>query len=479
MRDIYVARGSRLDDVVAVENGQVLATGTTEQLAELLHAERAKVYTVDSTILVAVTEAYVQAGHFDRLDIALRGSGSVGVPAPLSIRCDGLPARWQDPTAQLPDSSLDELAEQLGERCQPALAMGGEARALWLSRVVQLWHTLTTEELGLALSVTLASTAAKIGIPRSWRNAHKALAHRNDSWAFVRSAYYGGRVHCPGQWEGAAVEYDLKSAYGWALSNPLPDWKIYDRKPLPRQPAWYDVTVRLTGDLGPLPVRDPEQTYRLTYPTNDTVRGVWTKEDLERSGVGVVTVHRVLSGRWSRDLAPAVEQWLSRRELVNDAARKALYRALANSLAGKLCQRSTGWALWTADNGEVPPRGAVPLAVTSSLWAVPVAVAREGVTCPQAGSYVTALVRSRMWPELSRPEVLYSDTDSIHLPESAPAPKNLGSAPGQFAEKHRGAARYIGPKHYQIGSKIVQPANFLRQFAPGQSRRKEREGPQF
>jgi hypothetical protein len=379
----------------------------------------------------------------------------------------------------MPDSSVDELAEMIGLPRQPLLQQGGEMRAKWLCDVVSQWIQLVTLELGIEPALTLASTAAKLGIPRTWRNAYKALAKRSDAWEFTRNAYYGGRVHCrKPDWEGRAVEYDLRSAYGWSLTNPLPDWKIYDRKPLPRQPAWYDVTVRLTGDIGPIPVRDEEQTFRLTYPTDTQVRGIWTKEDLERSGVGVVTVHRVLAGRWSKDLAPSVETWMERREKA-DKPQKALYRALANSLAGMLCQKSTGWALWTATNREVPPKGAVPLSINSALWAVPVNTAHDSITCPQAGSYVTALVRSKMWTELRRPDVLYSDTDSIHLPEDAQPPADFGPHAGQFAEKERGLAHYYGLKHYVIGNKVVQPATLFKHFALRSSRSDRRNEPQF
>lgn len=479
-RQLYVARGSRLDDVCAVdETGCIVYEGTTEQLAEQLHNDKVKVWTVDSQILTTIAEAYVAAGHFDRLSVAMRGTGSTGVPAPLSIKCDGLPASWQDPSATFPDGDVSATAEQLGHGHQPLLAQGGEARASWLCKVMTDWVELVRGEIGADLSVTLASTAAKLGIPRSWRNAHRALSWRSDSWEFTRSAYYGGRVQClQAGWTGQAVEYDLRSAYGWALTQPLPDWKIYDRRPLPRQPAWYDVDVFVNGALGPLPLRDEEQPHKLSYPTGATIRGVWTREDLERSGVGVKKVHRVLSGRWSRDLAPAVETWMERREQV-DGPRRALYRALANSLAGKLCQKSPSWALWQASAGEVPPPKAVPLSLHSALWAVPVPSAHTPITCPQAGSYVTALVRSRVWPELNRPDAIYSDTDSIHLPASSAPPKNLGPAAGQWAAKVTGEAEYLGVRNYKIGSKMVRPLALLQQFGFGRSKAKAQETAPF
>lgn len=463
MRRVYLARGRGLTDTVAVDDrGVIVYWGDTVGLVAELHSQEVEACTLDEGLLADAIAAYADAGHFDRLGVAMRASGRSGQPAPLSARCDGWPARWLDPSGRFPEGDVAGMAELLGHGKQPDWTASPDEAADWLRRVHGDWCELVRGELGLDVGVTLASTAAAAGIPRSWRNAHKALAHRGDGWEFTRAAYYGGRVQClqPG-WTGEAVEYDLRSAYGWALTRPLPDWKIYDRKPWPSQPAWYDCTVQLVGKLGPLPVRDEQNPHRLTYPTECRARGIWTREDLDRAGVGVLQVHRVLSGRWSTDLAPTVSVWLEKRETA-DAPRRALYRGMANNLAGKLCQRQTSWSLWTATDGEVPPEGAVPLHMGSALWAIPVPSTIQPITCPQAGSYVTALVRSRVWPELTRPDAIYTDTDSIHLPADAPPPQNCGPNAGQWAPKVRGAAEYHGQKHYQIGTKRVRPATFHR-----------------
>lgn len=456
-----IAAGAGL---VVTAAGEVVVRGTVPELCEAMHACAVDVLLCDTDALTAVVDAYIAAGYLSQLDVALRGTGTSGAPVPLSLRCAGWPCRWLDARAQLPDGDLTAAAVGLGV---PMAGLGGDTAltAAWWSRLHCAWLQLCDAE-GIALKITLASTAAAIGIPRQWRTAYQATARTGDLWATVRRAYYGGRVAClqPG-WHGQAVEYDLRNAYGWALTQPLPDWKIYDRRPLPSQPAWYDATVELAGHpLGPLPWRSPDAPLSLQWPTAGTLRAVWTRMDIERAeqaGCRVVQLHRQLSGRWSRDLAPTVEKWLEKRSVATDPMLRALYKALPNCLAGKLCQKSTGWVLWAA-GGDLPPVGAVPLGMDSAAWAVPVVALRQPVTCPQAGSYVTALVRGRVWPELQRADAIYSDTDSIHLPADAPPPADCGDAPGQWRASAAGLASYYGPKKYIVGAKNVNAQRHLR-----------------
>lgn len=459
---VYAAIAAGVGLVVDA-HGAVLARGTTAELCEALHGCAVDVMVYDTDVLTAVVDAYIDAGHLPRLDVALRGTGTSGAPVPLSLRCEGWPCRWLDGRAQLPDGDLAAAARAIGA---PATALDGDAASAvaWWARLHQAWLAVLERE-GLPVRVTLASTAAAAGIPRQWRDAYQACARTGDWWAVIRSAYYGGRVACLQEgWHGQAVEYDLRSAYGWSLCQPVPDWKIYDRRPLPRQPAWYDATVELVGaPIGPLPYRPDDAPLSLRWPTDGTYRAWWTRADIERAesaGARVVQLHRQLAGRWSRDLAPTVEAWLERRAATADPALRSLYKALPNCLAGKLCQKSVGWVLW-AGGGDLPPTGAVPLGVDSGAWAVPVVARRQPMTCPQAGSYITARVRDRVWPELCRPDAIYSDTDSIHLPAGAPPPAGMGDGPGQWRKTAYGLASYYGPKKYIIGDKRVNAQRHL------------------
>lgn len=451
-------------------DGEVLAAGTVAEVLEVVAQAELQIYTLDSALLTEVCDAYVTAGQFARLDISLRGGARGTAPQMLGIRRQGWPASWRDLACMVPDNDTETTAAGMGLQLPGPLAPAAD-QVMALADFGEQWLSWLEAELGCAPGVTLASTAAKLGIPRLWRDAFRARprfsAEQLQVTQLAEQAYYGGRVTCrqPG-WTGEAVEYDLRSAYGWALTQPLPDWKGYLRKPWHTGPAWYDCTVDTScAVLGPLPVRDPRNPARLSYPRAERLRGTWTRDELDRAGVRVVEVHQVGAGRWSRDLAPMVETWLQRREDAGrDPLRRALYRFLPNALAGKLVQRSTAWVLWPGRSDQIPPDGAIPLGLASSLWAVPVVSARQPVTCPQAGSYVTSLVRSRVWPELQRQDALYSDTDSIHLPADAPPPAGLGDHAGQWSRKEAGPACYVGLKHYKIGQKVVRPPFAANQF---------------
>lgn len=457
---LYAAPAGPGQAVLADSAGLARYAGPIAGLCELVRDADVTVGTLDAGLLTAVVDAYLRAGQAANLDVAMRGQGLAGAPTLLSIRRTGWRCRWHDLAGLHPDGDPAATARDLGLGQRPA---GDLELAAWLARLDTDWRGWAQAELGAELSVTLAATAAKIAIPRQWRTAFRAASRpargpgglTDAGWRIGQRAFYGGRVTCraPG-WRGEAVEYDLRSAYGWALCQKLPDWKLYARKPWPSEPAWYDVTVRIDGQLGPLPARDNADPRHLLYPADGAeLRGTWTRDELERSGVTVLQVHEVAAGRWSYDLQPTVAGWLQRRELGGEL-RKRLFRFLPNALAGKLSQKSVGWLLWDAADGD-PPAGAQPLGLDCRAFAVPVPAAYQPVTCPQAGSYVTSLVRSKVWAQLSRPDALYSDTDSVHLPASSAPPADVGTAPGQWAEKERGWATYGGPKQYEIGSKRV------------------------
>lgn len=459
---LYAASDGPGRVVVVDDSGADYAAGEIADVTQQIHQTQADICTLDSALLSRVVDAYLDAGQAHALDVAMRGSGLVGAPLILSVRRTGWGAAWRDAASIYPDSDPAAVATDLGLGQRPAV---GLEAARWLAQLDTSWRAWVQAEIGAELSITLASTAARLALPRQWRTAHDAARRGakcrtgldDSAWRLTSRACYGGRVAClvGDDWRGEAVEYDLRSAYGWALTRPLPDWKGYHRKPWPSEPAWYDATVELDGrpGPGPLPYRDPDDATALHYPREGQWRGVWTRDELDRSGARVLQVHEVMAGRWSYDLQRPVAGWLERRELGGDLRRR-LFRFLPNALAGKLIQRSTGWMIWDLADGD-PPAGAVPLGLTSSAMAVPVPARYQAATFPQAGSYVTSLVRGRVWPELARHEALYSDTDSIHLPADAAPPADMGPSPGQWAEKARGQAVYYGPKTYQIGSKTA------------------------
>jgi len=173
---------------------------------------------------------------------------------------------------------------------------------------------------------------------------------------------------------------------------------------------------------------------------------------LEREGVRIDKVHRIVSGRWSMDLAEPVGRWLDLRSSTSCTATAKLCKLLVNTLAGKLCQRPMRWKLVSA---RVAPEGAQPIHPDFPLFAVPdTDAAYQPFAAPAVGSWVTSAARAVVWPELVR-GAHYTDTDSVHRASSAPPPLNMGDAPGQWAVEAQGSHRYTAVKRYRVGDRVA------------------------
>lgn len=304
---------------------------------------------------------------------------------------------------------------------------------------------------------SLSSSAFRAAVPKTWRRGGEHFGARVRGYAEVRQSCYGGRIECyrPG-WSGQAVEFDIRSAYGWALTEPLPDWQLYERRAYPGEAEWLDVTAEVSGEVGPLPVRLDTAGRSLFWPRAGKVRGWYARPDLERSGLRILDVHAALAGRMSLDLAPHVSRWLELREQTTCRAVKATVRGLAVGLAGKLWQRSESWGLWHVSEGPAP-MGATPLG-DSDWLAYPCKPRHIPVTLPTAASYVTAMVRSKVWPWIADGRALYTHTDSVHIAQDDADDgffPELGDKPGQWSVKAEGFAHYKGVNAYTIGKKRV------------------------
>lgn len=335
--------------------------------------------------------------------------------------------------------------------------------AEWSRELHDHWSA-AVDDLGLDGSKLSAGTAAAAILPRSWIKASSKLS-LTPAWLDVRKAYAGGRVACfqPG-WEGEAIEYDLRIAYGAALAGmlgPMPDFQLYaDRHGLKATPAWLDVDVRVSGSLAPLPYRDPDHPWRLEWPKSGTWRGWYTAADLDTPGVEVVRVHACHRGRYRTTLADAITPLLERRETAGSWQR-SIIRQLVVSLSGKLGQRPIAWRVWGPLADARPPPGAVHVGGMrgAGLTLYPCTPARTPPTLiPMVASYVTARTRRKLFDAITAAgsdRVIYCDTDSYHIPQGMPAPADCGSAPGQWAAKESGAAHYLNRRRYRIGSKRV------------------------
>lgn len=399
------------------------------------------------------TAALVHSGPLP--NIAARGDGSGKV---VIAGCSPADKPWHVSTGLAMVSDGDALKAPVD-----APSDSPDSQAIWSKAVHDAW-SYEVDALGLDGGKLSAGTAAAAVLPRTWIKASAKLAG-TEPWQNVREAYAGGRVACWKEgWQGDATEWDIRSAYGAALAGLLgrmPDFQLYpDRKPLPSQPAWHLATVEVSGQIGPLPYRDPQTPWKLSWPTSGRWTQWYCKADLETPGVNVLDVHRTHSGRYMHGIRDPVLQLLETRETA-DRWQRAVIRQLVVSLAGKLGQRPVSWRVWCPGAGNVrPPKGAMHLGdpFSGGLTVYPVRPARLPPTIlPQVASYVTARTRRTLHDAIAEcwPEPIYCDTDGLHLPASAAGPSGSGDAPGQWAAKVTGPAHYYSRRRYYIGNKKV------------------------
>lgn len=351
-------------------------------------------------------------------------------------------------------AELAELDHDLDGDAAEAAAAVAELHDKWSE---------TVSALGLDGDKLSAGTAAAGGlVPVSWIRASVKFAH-TQPWLDVREAYAGGRIQCFQEgWEGVATEYDLRSAYGAALASllgPMPDFQLYPgRRPMRAQPGWFDATVRVQGEPGPLPRRDPKFRWKLDWPTSGQWRQWFTKVDLETPGVEVVEIHAIHAGRYMHGMRDGVLRLLELREGADPWVR-ATIRQLVVSLAGKLGQRPVHWRVWDPrDARKLAPAGAVHIGgMHGGITVYPTTPDRLPPTIvPQVASYVTARTRAHLYGQLRAhwPGVIYCDTDGIHVPAGTwRGPE--GDGPGEWAAKVTGPAKYHHRRRYYVGTKRV------------------------
>ena len=344
---------------------------------------------------------------------------------------------------------VHQRPETRDELRDAAVATGKICEA-WISEI---------QDLDLSPRMSAGATAAQL-LPERYRKAARRLSGE-PLWRELRGAYYGGRVECrrPG-WSGEAVEYDLRSAYGASLAgfwDYVPDWKTYDREPLPREPGWYDVTVRASSPHAPLPKREK---IGISWPSQLEVwRGWYTRAELELDGVDIVEIHRVVAGRYSDELTDGVRRLLELRDASTDPWRRGIVRQLVVALSGKMAQIRTTWKVWVPSSQDPPPGTVCIGDVRSGLWVYPSQSDEPSATyLPHVAAYVASYPRCELYRELVRAgdRVLYCDTDSIHVERGTPPPLALGDGWGQWVQKAAGDAHYQSARHYKIGTKRVQ-----------------------
>ena len=433
------------------EDSTIIETDDIESVLEILHSSSLVCFAIDSETIQSLIDGVDREHKPNKVLIRDYVGTSANIVGFIWNKASSV---WQG-SRIFPDT-VDSALSEYGLDAISGKSVH-DACELW-RKVFMLQFELIESLCGVAPGFSLSSTAVKAAIPQDWQTGARYFMRKNDIYRGIDAARYGGRIQmfCETGHTCNAIEYDLVSAYGWALTQRLPDWQVYERRIRVNEPGWYDCEVSLDGWVGPLPVRDGD---KIAYPIETTVRGWYTREDLQRSrGIVVKKIYREIAGRYSRDLSVAVGNWLEQRDKSVDKIVRSTLRALCVGLYGKLAQRDTSWNLWHTSNGN-PPLGSRPLGyhLDSSWFVFPSNSQYPPLTIPTTASYVTALVRSKVWPYIHDGLALYTNTDSVHLDINHHNHPKTGNSAGDWIVKDYGFAYYHGVNHYRIGNKKVLP----------------------
>lgn len=200
-------------------------------------------------------------------------------------------------------------------------------------------------------------------------------------WATaVARAYFGGRIECQwyGEIPGPIVEYDLRSAYPWALCRlpsytKPPRWRRFTGEP-PAGARVYLAEAEFAGGgaWGFLPVRLPDGA--ILYPLEG--KGCWWSPEIEAARHERVSV--VIAGGWyaeergANDYLPWIEELFERRQNLTETAGLSVKSAL-NSIYGKLAQ-SVGRAQWHDQAMAGLVTSFVRARLADAIWGDPTAV---------------------------------------------------------------------------------------------------------
>lgn len=379
--------------------------------------------------------------------------------------------------------------------------LGGEAECRrWHSAIVQLadwWLTVSQTPFGCTIG------QMSVGMLRSYSPPKMLVTHNDeDTHMLERSAAYGGRAStwyvgnighgldfpiqrfdsdgkCYYQEvDGPVYHMDVRSMYPWLMREHLfPVRRLYyrERMSVPDLLSMcknYGVIAHVSADTpkAEYPVREGE---RVTYPVGRIVSTLTGPELLRLACDGaIVKVHRCAFYKLGRPFEQFASKMMALRVKARDEGRKpdeAFAKLLANSLSGKLAQRSGGWERDPAS--DEPGRWGESFAgsVTTGLcvrrrhiagigWRWVDDVSGKG-PYTFAFAYLCAYGRLHMRALRERcpaGSVVSQDTDGIHVLQSGYDALScvqglVGEAPGQLSKKGSGySARFFGPRHYWV-----------------------------
>lgn len=367
--------------------------------------------------------------------------------------------------------SLDSAAEKvLGERKMPGIDREHmereikdrpaeveayciqDARLTW-----RLWDYLRGQFAALGISTRQPYSAGALSAPYILGKPRRDSAVVNE---IARRAYYGGRVECwrLGHFE-TAENYDLNSAYPWALSY-MPDTAglvVVRGDEIGAVYRAYHLTAYIPDDLpaGPLPVRGLGDA--IVYPTG-VVTGWYTMPEkalLDELRIKH-KIHEVYS--WIPESTPEYP-FARLRELWHIKETRAELKLAAklamNGLSGKLAQQR---------------RKVKPAQPGRGIYGGPVIgwFRCQLADGPYARVIIIATATARVRVRLYQLALRYHDrvvalaTDSISF--AGQIPVECGKNMGDWSRKWRGELWQVGCGQYQVITEDGQTLVFNRGF---------------
>lgn len=323
-----------------------------------------------------------------------------------------------------------------------AAAMGGAPISTPVERAeVALSWVLRTIPVTLALRLEPGPTSGSVAF-RGWRSTcrEKWPAPSGDQAFQWRRALYGGRreTYYYGSLQGPLVAEDLRSAYPWACTQPLPlpsSWR--DGPDLRAEHGVTEATVISNLRRPILPAHSP--TGAVEFP-NGVFRGSWTNLELRAAldaGVKLVALHS--GGTWRYTGTPLrrfTEKLLDARAGAQDPVVRDHLKRLANALWGKFGEMGLRTRIDTLEAfRRTFPDPNMRSHIHHWILEQRVAVWRHWGGFPRWANQawaatIAARVRLRLFERLGDESILRCDTDGIVRPGTPRLPEDAG--PGDW-----------------------------------------------
>jgi hypothetical protein len=375
-------------------------------------------------------------------------------------------------------ASLNWSKEEIELRCKM------DAKATYF-----LGHKLEEffkNECDTPMSNTVASSALNIWQYHfSGRIVFKRTEKQESINKFEREAYYGGRSETFLRGKVTVNKFDVNSMYLSILLNeqfPNPsfvDWYFDDKEFEQHFNSDQFMIINATvfvpqQHIPPLPFRFPNTT-KLIFPTGE-FKGTWCSPELKEAikyGTKILRVHSYTvytqSGNYFKEFAEFVYKQRKKYKDEGNLGYELMIKLIGNSFYGKFGQRNGIKANWIKMKDFPGDIEGLEYRKIGNIEYIYVGEDKEKIdsmhTFPVIPAFVTAYARIKLLKELKKcdKEVVYCDTDSIHL--LAHPCKDFGyegiiltpweyEIPniGEFKWEGRVTDEYFRPKHY--GNKL-------------------------